>query len=57
MLFRSPRVVYVQFRDVAGRDIDQFRKSGRQVIVAPEAFKTGEVKLFGAEDRCQRTED
>ena len=49
--WEKPRVVYVQFRDVSGRDIEQFRKPGRQVIVAPEAFKTGEVKLFGAEDR------
>ncbi len=49
--WEKPRVVYVQFRDVAGRDIEQFRKSGRQVIVAPEAFKTGEVKPFGSEDR------
>ena len=47
--WKKPRVVYVQFRDVANRDIDQFRKSGVQVIVAPAAFKTGEVRPFAAE--------
>ena len=47
--WKKPRVVYVQFRDVANRDIDQFRKSGVQVIVAPAAFKTGEVRSFAAE--------
>ena len=46
--WEKPRVVYVQFRDVVERNIDQFRKAGRQVIVAPEIFKTGEVKPFGA---------
>jgi branched-chain amino acid transport system substrate-binding protein len=47
--WEEPRVVYVQFRDVANRDINQFRKSGVQVIVAPAAFKTGEVRPFAAE--------
>ena len=42
----QPRVVYVQFRDVANRNIDQFREPGVQVIVAPAAFKTGDVSSF-----------
>ena len=45
----KPRVVYVQFRDVANQDIDQFRNSGVQVIVAPAAFRTGDVRPFAAE--------
>jgi branched-chain amino acid transport system substrate-binding protein len=45
----QPRVVYVQFRDVANRDINQFRKPGVQVILAPAAFKTGELRSFSAE--------
>jgi branched-chain amino acid transport system substrate-binding protein len=44
----EPRVVYIQFKGVANRNIDQFRKSGKQVIVAPEAYKTGEVQPFAA---------
>ena len=46
--WEKPRVIFIQFQGVANRNIDQFRKSGRQVIVAPEAFKTGEVRPFAA---------
>jgi branched-chain amino acid transport system substrate-binding protein len=42
----NPRMVYVQFRDVADKDLDQFRQSGKQVIVAPETFKTGDPIPF-----------
>ncbi len=45
----KPRIVYVQFRGVANGDMDQFRKPGVQVIVAPAEFKTGEVRPFSAE--------
>jgi branched-chain amino acid transport system substrate-binding protein len=41
-----PRMIYVQFRDIANKNLDQFRGPGKQVIVAPEAFKTGEVVPF-----------
>ena len=41
-----PRIVYVQFRDIADRNLDQFRGPGKQVIVAPDEFKTGEVLPF-----------
>lgn len=43
----NPRIVYVQFRGIADRDLDQFRSSGKQVIVAPAAFQTGVVQPFG----------
>ena len=36
-------MIYVQFRGVADKDLEQFRSAGKQVIVAPDAFKTGEV--------------
>jgi branched-chain amino acid transport system substrate-binding protein len=42
----NPRMIYVQFRGVADRDLDQFRQSGKQVIVAPDAFKTGDPVPF-----------
>ena len=42
----NPRIVYVQFREVADKNLEQFRSAGKQVIVAPEAFKTGEVNTF-----------
>ncbi|HZP93031.1 MAG TPA: amino acid ABC transporter substrate-binding protein [Burkholderiales bacterium] len=41
-----PRIVYVQFRGIVNRNVDQFRSPGRQVIVAPAAFKTGEAIPF-----------
>jgi branched-chain amino acid transport system substrate-binding protein len=42
----NSRMIYVQFRGVVDKDLDQFRQSGRQVIVAPDAFKTGEALPF-----------
>ncbi len=42
----NPRMIYVQFRGIADKDLDQFRQSGKQVIVAPDAFKTGEPMPF-----------
>jgi branched-chain amino acid transport system substrate-binding protein len=42
----NPRIVYVQFRGIADKNLDQFRSAGKQVIVAPDAFKTGEVIPF-----------
>jgi branched-chain amino acid transport system substrate-binding protein len=42
----KPRIVYVQFRGIVDRDLEQFRRPGKQVIVAPEAFETGEVIPF-----------
>lgn len=37
------RVLMVQYRDVAPNDVDQFRKPGKAVVVAPNAFKTGDL--------------
>jgi branched-chain amino acid transport system substrate-binding protein len=42
----NPRMIYVQFRGVADKDLEQFRQSGKQMIVAPDAFKTGEPVPF-----------
>ncbi len=39
----NPRVVQAQFRGVADKDIEQFRKPGKQVVIYPDAYKTGEV--------------
>jgi branched-chain amino acid transport system substrate-binding protein len=40
----QPRIVLVQYRDIAGNDLDQFRKPGTQVILYPARFKSGEAK-------------
>jgi branched-chain amino acid transport system substrate-binding protein len=42
----NPRMIYAQFRAIADKDLEQFRSAGKQVIVAPDAFKTGEVVPF-----------
>ncbi|MBW8907377.1 MAG: branched-chain amino acid ABC transporter substrate-binding protein, partial [Betaproteobacteria bacterium] len=35
--------VQAQFRGVKDRDIEQFRQRGRQVVVYPEDYETGDV--------------
>jgi branched-chain amino acid transport system substrate-binding protein len=42
----APRIVFAQFRGIADKNLDQFHKPGKQVIVAPEAFKTGDAVPF-----------
>jgi branched-chain amino acid transport system substrate-binding protein len=39
----SPRVVQAQFRGVVDKNMEQFRQPGKQVILYPEQFKTGDV--------------
>jgi branched-chain amino acid transport system substrate-binding protein len=39
----NPRVVQAQFRGVADKDIEQFRKPGKQVVIYPDEYKTGDV--------------
>jgi len=39
----SPRVVQAQFRGVVDKDMEQFRKPGKQVVIYPDEYKTGEV--------------
>ncbi|TAK49067.1 MAG: branched-chain amino acid ABC transporter substrate-binding protein [Xanthobacteraceae bacterium] len=37
------RVLMCQFRNIQGNDIDQFRQAGKQVIVDPPAYKSGDL--------------
>jgi branched-chain amino acid transport system substrate-binding protein len=39
----SPRVVQAQFRGVADKDLEQWKKPGKQVVISPESVKTGDV--------------
>src|SRR5436190_13057354 len=41
--WQNPRVVMAQFRGVADKNMDQFRQPGKQVVLFPPEFKTGEV--------------
>jgi len=38
-----PKVPQAQFRGVTGKDVEQFRQAGKQVIIGPAALKTGDV--------------
>ncbi len=39
----NPRVVQAQFRGVVDKNMEQFRQPGKQVVLYPDQFKTGEV--------------
>jgi len=41
-----PRVPQAQFRGIKGKDLEQFRQAGKQVIIGPAALKTGDVIPF-----------
>ena len=38
------RVIFVQYRGIAGTDLEQFKKPGAEVIVAPDEYRTGDVE-------------
>jgi branched-chain amino acid transport system substrate-binding protein len=40
-----PRVLTVQFRDIASTDISEFAKPGARVVVAPESYASGELAV------------
>ena len=40
----SARVLMVQFTGVKDKDVEQFRQPGKQVILFPDNYKTGELK-------------
>jgi branched-chain amino acid transport system substrate-binding protein len=39
----NPRVVQAQFRGIVDKDMEQFRQPGKQVVIYPEAYKTGDA--------------
>jgi len=39
----NPRVVQAQFRGVVDKDLEQFRKPGKQVVIYPDEYKTGDA--------------
>jgi branched-chain amino acid transport system substrate-binding protein len=39
----NARVVQAQFRGVVDKDMEQFRQAGRQVVIYPPQYKTGDV--------------
>lgn len=41
--WETSRIVWVQYRGIEGSGLDQFMQPGRQVIVHPPAFRSGDV--------------
>src|SRR5438034_10161185 len=39
----KPRVVQAQFRGIVDKDVEQFRQPGKQVVIYPNDYKTGEL--------------
>jgi branched-chain amino acid transport system substrate-binding protein len=39
----NPRVVQAQFRAIKDKDLEQWKQPGKQVVIAPDGVKTGEV--------------
>ncbi len=39
----KPRILFDQYQNVAGNDVEQFRKPGRQIILHPPEFKSGDL--------------
>ena len=39
----NPRVVQAQFRGIKDKDVDQFKQPGKQVVIYPDEYKTGDV--------------
>ena len=40
----EPRVLYIQYRNIVGNDVEQFKQAGKQVILYPPRYKSGDVQ-------------
>ncbi|HET9903879.1 MAG TPA: amino acid ABC transporter substrate-binding protein [Xanthobacteraceae bacterium] len=43
--WETPRILLVQYQNIKGNDVNQFKDAGKQVIVYPPRFKSGELKV------------
>ncbi len=41
----EPRILLIQYRGIVGNDVEQFKLPGKQVIVHPPRFKSGELRV------------
>lgn len=49
--WKDPRVLWVQYQNVKGNGLDQFKKAGTQVIVYPKELASGKLQFPYAEGR------
>ncbi len=40
----KPRILLVQYQDIVGNDVEQFKQAGKQVIIYPPELKSGNVR-------------
>src|SRR5215831_679543 len=43
--WKNPRVLWVQYQNVKGSGLDQFKKAGTQVIIYPKELASGELQV------------
>jgi branched-chain amino acid transport system substrate-binding protein len=41
----EPRILLAQFQGIAGNDVEQFKQPGKQVVLHPARFKSGELRV------------
>jgi len=41
--WEKPRILFDQYQNVSGNDVEQFRKPGRQIILHPPEYKSGDL--------------
>lgn len=41
----EPRILLVQYQGIAGNDVEQFKQPGKQVVLDPLRFKSGDLKV------------
>jgi branched-chain amino acid transport system substrate-binding protein len=41
----EPRLLLIQYREVQGNDVEQFKQPGKEVILYPLQFKSGDLKV------------
>jgi branched-chain amino acid transport system substrate-binding protein len=41
----EPRLLLVQYRGIVGNDIEQFKQPGKQIILHPARYKSGELQV------------
>jgi branched-chain amino acid transport system substrate-binding protein len=42
--WQAPRVIYTQAQGIVGNDIEQWKKPGKEIILAPDNFKSGKLQ-------------
>jgi branched-chain amino acid transport system substrate-binding protein len=37
------RMIVIQFQNIKGSDVEQFRQAGKQVVIYPDQYKSGDL--------------